>query len=178
MHLPNSDSVTRRDVLRSAALGAAAILLPPGLAACKTGRSEEVSTRSVDPDLDRLTSWTATLVANGFGRSEVPLGRTASRVGELAVGTPYVPYTLEAYLKAGSSPAHEPLTLSLTRFDCVTLVESCLAVGRLAGSAEKPAWGGFGRKVESMRYRGGERRGYATRLHYFSEWISDGEQRG
>ena len=29
-----------------------------------------------------------------------------------------------------------------------------------------------------MRYRGGERRGYTSRLHYFSEWITDGEQRG
>ena len=29
-----------------------------------------------------------------------------------------------------------------------------------------------------MRYRGGKRRGYASRLHYFSEWISDGAQRG
>jgi hypothetical protein len=29
-----------------------------------------------------------------------------------------------------------------------------------------------------MRYRGGQRRGYASRLHYFSEWIADGEKRG
>jgi hypothetical protein len=29
-----------------------------------------------------------------------------------------------------------------------------------------------------MRYRGGNRRDYGSRLHYFSEWISDGEQRG
>jgi hypothetical protein len=29
-----------------------------------------------------------------------------------------------------------------------------------------------------MRYRGGARRGYQTRLHYFSEWIQDGERRG
>ena len=29
-----------------------------------------------------------------------------------------------------------------------------------------------------MRYRGGERGAYATRLHYFSEWISDGASRG
>ena len=29
-----------------------------------------------------------------------------------------------------------------------------------------------------MRYRGGKRRGYASRLHYFSEWISDGARRG
>ena len=29
-----------------------------------------------------------------------------------------------------------------------------------------------------MRYRGGRRQGYTSRLHYFSEWISDGEKRG
>ena len=29
-----------------------------------------------------------------------------------------------------------------------------------------------------MRYRGGKRGGYASRLHYFSEWIADGERRG
>lgn len=29
-----------------------------------------------------------------------------------------------------------------------------------------------------MRYRGGVRTGYASRLHYFSEWISDGAKRG
>ena len=29
-----------------------------------------------------------------------------------------------------------------------------------------------------MRYRGGIRRGYASRLHYFSEWIADGQRRG
>jgi len=29
-----------------------------------------------------------------------------------------------------------------------------------------------------MRYRDGLRRGYTSRLHYFSEWISDGARRG
>ena len=38
--------------------------------------------------------------------------------------------------------------------------------------------GAFGREIERMRYRGGKRRGYASRLHYFSEWISDGARRG
>jgi hypothetical protein len=176
--LRHNDNLTRRDLLRIAALGAAGIVLPAGLAACKTGRSQEVRFRSSDPDVERLTSWTGTLLANGFGKSNLPLGRTATRVGELAVGTPYVPYTLEAYLKAGGSPLQEPLTLSLTHFDCVTLVESCLAVARVAGSEGQATWERFGREIERMRYRGGERRGYASRLHYFSEWISDSEQRG
>ena len=29
-----------------------------------------------------------------------------------------------------------------------------------------------------MRYRGGDRGSYSTRLHYFSEWITDGARRG
>ena len=106
------------------------------------------------------------------------IGGAASRVGELAAGTPYVPYTLEAYLANGGSPIQEPLTLSLTRFDCVTLVESCLAVARVARTGGTPSWERFGREVELMRYRGGRRAGYISRLHYFSEWISDAERRG
>jgi len=130
-----------------------------------------------DPDLDRLKKWVETLRAEGLSHASVPLGRAAVRVGELAAGTPYQAYTLEEYLKRGGSPLLEPLTLSLTRFDCVTLVEACLAVARLARQKSAPTWKGFGREVERMRYRDGRRVGYISRLHYFSEWISDGESR-
>jgi hypothetical protein len=110
---------------------------------------------------------------------ETALGRGATRVGELAAGTPYEAFTLEAYFHPGGAPpSEEPLILSLTRFDCVTLVEACLAVARLAGDEGPPTWEGLGREVERMRYRGGERRSYTSRLHYFSEWIADGERRG
>ena len=110
---------------------------------------------------------------------DVPAGRAAARVGELAVGTPYVAFTLEEYLRAGGSPVStEPLVLSLTRFDCVSLVESCLAVARVADDSAAPTWTRFGHEMERMRYRSGERRDYASRLHYFSEWITDGARRG
>ena len=171
------ENVSRRDLLRSVALGAAALMLPGGLAACKTGKSQEMRA-GADPDFERLTNWARTLQAEKLAGRDARLGRSAIRVGELAAGTPYQPYTLEAYLKSGGSPLREPLTLSLTRFDCVTLVESCIAVARLAGVEGTPQWEGFGREIERMRYRGGDRRGYASRLHYFSEWISDGEKRG
>jgi N-acetylmuramoyl-L-alanine amidase-like protein len=170
-----SAPLSRRDMLRHAAAGAAALFLPGTLAACdgRPGDSEQ------DIDLERLLGWTAALRDAGLSRATSPLGRSAVRVGELAAGTPYEPSTLEAYLRAGGSPSgNEPLTLSLTRFDCVTLVESCLAVARLAGEQGAPTWERFGREIERMRYRGGERRGYASRLHYFSEWIADGARRG
>jgi hypothetical protein len=134
---------------------------------------------SADPDHERLAAWTAVLRAEGLSRRGAPLGPGVTRVGELAAGTPYEPSTLEAYLRAGGSPSRtEPLTLSLTRFDCVTLVESCLGVARVAGGEGTPSWKRFGREIERMRYRGGKRRGYASRLHYFSEWITDSGSRG
>ena len=161
------ENVSRRELLKTAALGAAALALPGRLGACI----------GTDPDRERLTSWVETLRAEGLARGGVSVGRAAARVGELAAGTPYVPYTLETYLENGGSPIQEPLTLSLTRFDCVTLVESCLGVARVARTDGAPTWARFGREVERMRYRGGNRAGYVTRLHYFSEWISDAERR-
>ena len=171
------ENVSRRDLLRNAALTAAGLLLPAPLVGGKRAEPRrESGAERPDPDQERLTAWIATIRAEGL--RPVPLGRTAIQVGELAVGTPYVPYTLDAYLRSGGSPSHEPLALSLTRFDCVTLVEACLAVARLADAEGAPTREGFGREIERMRYRGGERRGYTSRLHYFSEWIADGERRG
>jgi hypothetical protein len=175
----------RRDLLKNAALAAVALVLRVPLAACEreTRRAPKTArlaaSSPADPDHARLTDWTARLRAEGLSGLESPLGRGATRVGELAAGTPYEASTLEAYLRSGGSPSGlEPLTLSLTRFDCVTLVEACLAVARVADDEGAPTWARFGREVERMRYRGGERRGYSSRLHYFSEWIADGERRG
>ena len=161
-HLSTAPALSRRDLLRHASVLAAALLLP--------------SWRRQDPDRDRLTAWARALRVVADPRS---LGRRAAHVGELAAGTPYQPFTLEAYIEAGGDPSGlEPLALSLTRFDCVTLVESCLAIARLAAASGEPTWDLFGREVERMRYRGGIRRGYGSRLHYFSEWIGDGAGRG
>jgi hypothetical protein len=135
--------------------------------------------RFADPDHERLTIWVNALRSERLAEPKVALGRAAVRVGELAVGTPYEAFALEAYLRAGGDPrSTEPLTLSLTHFDCVSLVESCLAGARVARAGGSPIWEGFGREVERMRYRDGTRGDYTTRLHYFSEWIADGERRG
>jgi hypothetical protein len=159
------ERLSRRDLIRSAATAAVALALPGRLGACGFR----------DPDRARLAAWLAALRG---GRRNERAGPAAVHVGELARGTPYVPFTLDAYLESGGDPSHEPLTLSLTRFDCVTLVESCLALARAAAQEERPTWERFGQEVERMRYRNGRRRGYGSRLHYFSEWISDGERRG
>lgn len=159
--------LSRRAVLQQLAGMAAFLGLPP------------VDRRRGDPDRERLVGWSDRLRREGLTRAEQPFGRSVVRVGELAAGTPYVPGTLDAYLAAGGPlPDPEPLTLSLTQLDCVTLVEACLGVARVAAMDGPPSWEQFASAIETMRYRGGQRGSYSTRLHYFSEWIADGERRG
>ena len=168
-----NEPCTRREMLGGVATFAAAMAMPAPLA-----RVLGTTVRS-DPDRERLVAWTTTLRSERLTAASVPFGRAAVRVGEQAAGTPYEPNTLEAYLKTGGKPTStEPLTLSLTRFDCVTLVESCLAIARAARRRGAVSWDEFGREVERMRYRGGTRGSYTSRNHYFSEWISDGARRG
>jgi len=175
-----TDSISRRDLLKNVALTAAGI----GLVACQRPEASastpaREAAAAPSPDEVRLDTWAATIRRDGLTRGDVPLGRSATRVGKLAIGTPYEAFTLEAYLRAGGSPLRtEPLTLSLTKFDCVSLVESCLAVSRVADDPGAPSWDRFGHEMERMRYRGGVRAGYTSRLHYFSEWITDGLKRG
>ncbi|HXG71582.1 MAG TPA: N-acetylmuramoyl-L-alanine amidase-like domain-containing protein [Gemmatimonadaceae bacterium] len=180
-----NDTISRRELLRSAASIATALALP-AVAGCGRPAPAGENRAALLPgstvpnhDVARLKEWTATLRNEGLAAKTVAAGKSATRAGELAIGTPYEPFTLEAYLKAGGNPlAREPLVLSLTRFDCVTLLESSLAVARVADDPGTASWERFGREVERMRYRNGVRSGYSSRLHYFSEWIADGEKRG
>src|SRR5688572_6597988 len=101
-----NQQLSRRDLLRAAAMTAAALSLPGAMGACAP--RQRIGTPAPDaPDDDdrrRLTGWAGSLRAEKLTQPPVPIGRAAARVGELAVGTPYVAFTLEEYLKAGGSP--------------------------------------------------------------------------
>ena len=169
-------TMTRRDLLRRAAEAVGVLAMSSPLVACI---SRPASVVAGSPDEERLVRWTSDLRAKRLTPPSVSVGKAATRVGELAVGTPYVAFALESYLREGGSPtATEPLTLSLSHFDCVSLVESCVAIARLSGKQVQPKWEDFAREVQLLRYRGGAREGYTSRLHYFSDWIRDNEIRG
>lgn len=173
-------SLSRRELLKRAAAVAAAFSLPSVLHSCGVpAAGGGADNAAMNPDHARLQRWTSQLRAEGMATGAVSVGRAATRVGEMAIGSPYEAFTLEAYIRAGGDPSRkEPLTLWLTKFDCVSLVEAALAVSRVADDGGKPSWERFAREVERMRYRGGDRGSYSTRLHYFSEWITDGARRG
>jgi hypothetical protein len=169
---------SRRAMIGDVAYLAAALAIPaPIFGRFGTRPTRAAAPTELDPDLARFDGWTTALRTAQLADRTVPLGLATARIGELAVGTPYEAHLLDAYLRRGDGPITEPLTLSLTRFDCTSFVESCVAVARAARAGGTPSWKGFGREVERMRYRNGLRDDYTTRLHYFSEWVADGDKR-
>ena len=108
----------------------------------------------------------------------LPIGTAIARLGETFVGTTYTPGTLEV-------PGPEHVVVNLREFDCVTFIENMLAMTRFIrhdGTAlladRSAAETRYASYLESLRYRGGILDGYASRLHYFSEWLSDNAARG
>ncbi len=98
------------------------------------------------------------------------IGPLVARVGRRFVGAPYVPKTLDP-------PGPERLVVNLRTFDCVTFVESSLALARVIRSGQHD-FGAFVDELRRIRYRDGVGDSYADRLHYFSEWISVNDQKG
>lgn len=90
--------------------------------------------------------------------------------GERLLGVPYVPYTLE-------QKEDENLIINLHELDCTTFVETVLALS-LSAKQENPGFQTFASQLKLIRYTNGEIKGYASRLHYFSDWITDNSSKG
>lgn len=90
-------------------------------------------------------------------------------IGQEFIGTPYVAGTLEG--------DKEYLTINLDEMDCTTFVETVLALAYTAGEG-RSSWRDYIYNLEQLRYRNGTMNGYASRLHYVSDWIVDNVHRG
>ncbi len=97
-------------------------------------------------------------------------GQVAIRIGKFFLGAPYVVDTLER-------KSTERLVVNLREHDCVTFVESVVALVGAIKSREK-SFDAFRRYLRKIRYRQGRLQGYASRLHYFSDWIHDNQRKG
>ncbi len=86
------------------------------------------------------------------------------------LGKPYEAHTLE-------TTAGETLVVNLRAFDCTTFVETVIALSRTASSVI-PAFNTYLNELQHIRYRNGEINGYASRLHYTSDWIYENERNG
>lgn len=83
---------------------------------------------------------------------------------------PYVAGTLDRSNK-------EELVIHMDKVDCTTFIETVLALAITDGQEER-SFRTFKETLERIRYRHGRLNGYTSRLHYFSDWIKDNEQKG
>jgi hypothetical protein len=86
------------------------------------------------------------------------------------LGVPYVAGTLDENEK-------EQLVVRLDALDCTTFVETVLAFCMADKRGERD-FEAFKKALTDIRYRDGLLNGYASRLHYFSDWIADNERMG
>ena len=98
------------------------------------------------------------------------LGEVIVAAGRELLNTPYVAGTLEVH-----SP--EILIVNLRGLDCTTFVENVLVVAAMSEEGQKE-WDTYLRQLERLRYRDGIRRGYPSRLHYFTDWIRNNAKKG
>lgn len=140
------------------------------LAACTPSPQSQFSAAAPAPERDEDIFAQVVTRARAERMDTLPIGEVIARVGRWFVGAPYTPSTLEA-------PGAEGLVVNLREFDCVTYVESMLALARVirAGSTDFNA---YKEELRKIRYRDGKLIDYPSRLHYFSEWIADNHAKG
>ncbi len=101
---------------------------------------------------------------------EKPPGDVMIEIGKQFLGKPYKASTLE-------EPGEEHLVVNLRNFDCVTFVESVLALS-LCVTCDRLSYDAFTTELQTIRYRNGIIGGYSSRLHYFSDWMYDNQKKG
>jgi len=121
----------------------------------------------------RLPSEQAQLLRDWFRRlglvgAKESFGQLITRAGRLQVDRPYLHKLQRTEV--------ERLTVELASFQCVSFVESTLAVARCTWiGAQTEAC--FMEEMQRSRYRHGKMAGYPSRLHYFSDWLADNATR-
>lgn len=91
------------------------------------------------------------------------MAETMTTIGKSFIGKPYVAHTLEMN-------SEEQLVVNLRQFDCWTFVEQTLALAYCKQN-NITNYESFKRQLQLLRYRKGQIKGYASRIHYFTEWL-------
>lgn len=137
----------------------------------------DTSPIETEPDFEvHCTAQNAQLCAshlNGLKQASLsnqPINQVAIEVGKRFMGTPYVAKTLEI-------EGEERLVVDMQGLDCTTFLENVVVMSRLA-KTNNLNLDDFHKELAMLRYRDGELEGYPSRLHYFTEWIHNNQQKG
>jgi len=102
--------------------------------------------------------------------NEKPINEVIVEIGKSFLETEYIAHTLE---KDGD----EQLVINLTGLDCTTYLENVLTLSRCV-KKHKTSFDDYQKELTFIRYRDGKINKYPSRLHYFSDWIYNNQQKG
>jgi len=102
--------------------------------------------------------------------NQKPINEVGAEIGKSFLNTEYVAHTLE---KEGD----EQLVINLTGLDCTTFLETSLTFARCIKKG-KTSFQDYQNELTFIRYRDGKLDKYPSRLHYFSDWIYNNQQKG
>ncbi|MEO6694048.1 MAG: N-acetylmuramoyl-L-alanine amidase-like domain-containing protein [Ignavibacteria bacterium] len=138
--------------------------IPRAFHAIKSGYNNCADDYEIMKCKKKLISFDASL-------KNLPINEVIGEVGKTFMGTPYVAGTLD------ENNNSEEVVVRITGLDCVTFVENVLIFSRLIKDG-KNNFEDYTSELEKIRYRDGKNSGYASRLHYFTDWIYDNERKG
>jgi hypothetical protein len=98
-----------------------------------------------------------------------PINEIIAEIGKSFIGTEYVAHTLE---KDGD----EQLVINFSELDCTTFLETTLTLARCIEKG-KTKLQDYQNELTFVRYRDGKIDKYPSRLHYFSDWIFNNQQK-
>lgn len=102
--------------------------------------------------------------------SKKPINEIVAEVGKSFINTPYKAHTLEV-------TDNEQLVINFSGLDCTTFLETTVALARCI-KKNKTTFEDFKNELQLIRYRDGKIEEYPSRLHYFSDWIYNNENKG
>jgi hypothetical protein len=102
-------------------------------------------------------------ITNVAKKQVVLIGQRLIKAAQGHLGKPYLGHTLDKTVE-------EKLVVRMDGFDCTTLVETVVA--EVLSPKDIKA------HVQKTRYRNGEITDYASRIHYFTEWIYENQKNG
>ncbi|MCC8089173.1 MAG: DUF1460 domain-containing protein [Rikenellaceae bacterium] len=131
-----------------------------------TTQEPEYNIYYTDEDVEIFNEY----ISEFYDSRNEPIGELIVETGKYFLDTPYVGFTLEA-----REP--EELIVNLRELDCVTFVESTIALVQTLKS-DNPTFENYCVNLKNLRYRQGELKDFTSRLHYFSDWIWDKQEMG
>lgn len=136
--------------------------------ACTTPQ-KKVSEKSVQPLFQQKDKEILEQVLTELSEeTNTPISELMLKTGAFFMGTPYVAHTLET--------DKEQLVINLRELDCTTFAENCLAISKTIKS-RNPSFEQFAIELQKIRYHDGKIDGYTSRIHYFSDWIFEKDQK-